>query len=521
MVALAGCTDDGSADSGDGDTQGTSDEVGEDEVGDSESESGTTESGETDSEGESDSEDESESDTGEQTGGDDPCEPTDWDPAEFDAVYEVGPGQNYEDPSAVPWEQLSPGSLIRIHWRDEPYRDKWVINTAGTEDAPIVVVGVPEGGSLPVITGDGAQTRPQLDYWNEQRGLIKIGGASSPGGDTASWIYIENLDLRGASATHQFTNAGGGTDSYADNAAALYVEWGDSLHFRNNEISGSGNGIFTGSQSADVVVACNYVHDNGVVDSIYEHNSYTESDGITFEFNHYGPLCDGCPGNNLKDRSAGTLIRYNWIEAGNRQLDLVESDHDELVALPEYAVTRVYGNILVEPDGAGNSQMIHYGGDLGDPDYYRKGTLELYSNTFVSTRAGNTTWMRLSTNGETCDARNNVVYATAGGSSLAMTGGSGALELRNNWISEGWVDTHDALEGSISDMGGNAVGGEPGFTDLDQQDFRPADGSPLLDSAGALADGADAVNWQYREHAGGEPRADGGEVDVGAYGGAE
>lgn len=51
--------------------------------------------------------------------------------------------------------------------------------------------------------------------------------------------------------------------------------------------------------------------------SIYKHNSYTESQGIVFEFNHYGPLRAGCPGNNLKDRSTGTVIRYNWIEGGN------------------------------------------------------------------------------------------------------------------------------------------------------------------------------------------------------------
>ncbi|WP_419641612.1 hypothetical protein, partial [Thiolapillus sp.] len=63
----------------------------------------------------------------------------------------------------------------------------------------------------------------------------------------------------------------------------------------------------------------------------------------------------------------------------------------------------MYGNVLIEPDGAGNSQMVHYGGDSGDSgdsgneSIYRKGTLYFYHNTVVSTRDGNTTLVRLST----------------------------------------------------------------------------------------------------------------------------
>ena len=74
---------------------------------------------------------------------------------------------------------------------------------------------------------------------------------------------------------------------------------------------------------------------------------------IVFQDNHYGALRPGADGNNLKDRSGGLVVRYNWIENGNRQLDLVETDHDELVADPRYNETFVYGNVLVESDGEG------------------------------------------------------------------------------------------------------------------------------------------------------------------------
>ena len=63
----------------------------------------------------------------------------------------------------------------------------------------------------------------------------------------------------------------------------------------------------------------------------------------------------------------------------------------DLVNDPGYRKTFVYGNILIEPEGAGNSQIVHYGGDSGDASIYRKGTLYSYNNTVVSTRTGNTT----------------------------------------------------------------------------------------------------------------------------------
>src|SRR5262245_17810388 len=99
----------------------------------------------------------------------------------FAAVYEVGPGKPLATPSAVPWESLQPGDTVLIHWRTDPYRDKWVVTRAGTAAAPIVVRGVPgPGGELPIIDGSGAVTRLALDTWGESRFVIKIGGSSIP-----------------------------------------------------------------------------------------------------------------------------------------------------------------------------------------------------------------------------------------------------------------------------------------------------------------------------------------------------
>ncbi len=51
----------------------------------------------------------------------------------FNFVYDVGPGYAYAEPSDVPWESLQPGTLVRIHYREQPYANKWVLAVAGTQ----------------------------------------------------------------------------------------------------------------------------------------------------------------------------------------------------------------------------------------------------------------------------------------------------------------------------------------------------------------------------------------------------
>ena len=206
-----------------------------------------------------------------------------------------------------------------------------VICRQGTAAAPITVRGVAgPGGALPVIDGNGATTRPQLNFWSETRGVIKIGGANSPAGTMPKFITIENLDIRSARAPYTFTADDGTTQTYGANASAIYVEKGENITIRNCIMHDSGNGFFVASSDAavsrDILVEGNYIYDNGNTGSVYEHNNYTAAVGITFQYNRFGPLRSGASGNNLKDRSAGLVVRYNWIEGGNRQLGLVDGE---------------------------------------------------------------------------------------------------------------------------------------------------------------------------------------------------
>jgi hypothetical protein len=444
------------------------------------------------------------------------------------ATYDVGPDQPYASIGAVPWASLGPGDLVRIHWRDQPYREKWVICRQGTAAAPIVVRGVPgPAGELPVVDGDRAVTAPGLDYWSEGRGVIKIGGANTPPDTMPRHIVLENLDIRGARAEYSFTDDVGATRHYGDNAAPIYLEKGEHVTIRGCALHDGGNGLFVASASEtvsrEILVEGNHIYDNGNAGSAYEHNSYTAAIGITFQHNRYGPLRDGALGTALKDRSAGLVVRYNWIEGGNRQLDLVDAEDSGLIATdPSYATTHVYGNVLIEPDGAGNRQVVHYGGDSGHTASYRKGMLYLYNNTVVSERIDRTTLLRLSTNDERCDARNNIVYtAAAPGDSLALLDAHGVLDWTHNWTKPGWTPSFSgSFDGTLNDDGTTVETAAPGFRDEAARNYRLVADSACRDAGISLAPAVlpehDVVR-QYREHRDAEPRPRDDTFDIGAW----
>jgi len=442
------------------------------------------------------------------------------------AVYDVGPGQPYASVGAVPLATLQPGDTVRIHYRSTPYKEKWVICRQGTSTQPITFTGVPgPNGELPIIEGIGAVTAPGLNYWNDNRGVVKIGGANIPADTMPKYIVIENLEIRGARTSYTFTDDGGVTTSYAANASTIYIEKCEHCTIRNNVLHDAGNVFFVASSDAapsrDIVVEGNHIYDGGNVGSIYEHNIYTAAIGIRFEANFIGKLLAGASGNNLKDRSAGTVIRYNFIEGGNRQLDLVDGEDSVLIRTdPSYHTTHVYGNILIEHVNDGNRQMAHYGGDSGTTANYRKGTLYFYSNTLVSNRTDRTTLFRASTNEETIDARNNIFYSVAAGATVSLADDSGVFNLSHNWIKPGWVNSFGAFTGTVNNDGTMVTGSSPGFADETTQDYHLAAGSANI-NAGAFPNPAvlpaNDVIRQYVKHQMTEARPSDGIYDIGAY----
>ncbi|WP_395719093.1 polysaccharide-degrading enzyme [Prosthecobacter sp.] len=405
------------------------------------------------------------------------------------AVYEVGPGKAHATIRAVPWESLKAGDVVRIYWQPEPYREKWVLCCRGTAERPITVSGVagPEG-QLPVIQGQNATTRTALNYWGQERGVLKIGGANVPADTMPAHIVVENLDISGGRQPHVFTGRKGVTP-YSKDAASIIVEKAEHLVLRNLTLHDSGNGLMVSAQSKHVRVERCHLHDNGNPASITEHNAYTECDGMVFEGNHFGPLRAGCVGNNLKDRSAGLVVANNWIEGGNRQLDLVDATgNPALNRSPAYGRTLVYGNVLIERDGDGNNQIVHYGGDSGKVGGYRKGVLHFYQNTVISTRKSSIAVFRLSSPEETVECHNNILYVDSKGKNLSLMAKLGILKLGKNWLNTGWVKSVDDFTGDIQVSGELIEGTEPGFVGFLQQDFSLTPGSPCLEKASPLPD---------------------------------
>ncbi|MEL0118809.1 MAG: right-handed parallel beta-helix repeat-containing protein [Opitutae bacterium] len=318
-------------------------------------------------------------------------------PAGLDAgLFEVGPGKALATPGEIQWESINPGDIIHIHWREKPYLNKWVLCRQGTEKKPIHILGIsgPEG-QQPVIDAENAKTPEPLDYWGDQRSLIKIGGANKPPDTEPAHIIIENLELRGARKGRYYSDAKGRLKEYASNAARLYIEKGHHITVRGCTIHDSGNGLVTSHKSRDILVESCHIYGNGNPGSIYHHNVYTESLRITFRNNRLCALAPGAKGNNLKDRSAGLKVLNNTIYGGNKQLDLVDAEGSPLLRdHPEYSKAIVDGNLIIEPAEDGNRQIVHFGGDSGRKEWYRR-TLIFRNNQILTYRKDATVLFRL------------------------------------------------------------------------------------------------------------------------------
>lgn len=437
-------------------------------------------------------------------------------------TYSVGPGQTYANIASAPLTTLLPGDWLCVYPKanNDPYFEKFVINRPGSADAPIVISGVadPTTGELPIIDGSNAITPTQLNYWNEDRGLVKIGAASVPSGP-AEHIVVQNLHLRNAHPSKTFSDDNGNAGvNYRGNAACIYLEQGSNIVLRGNEVELCGNGVFITPGVENVVIEGNYIHSNGNTGSIYEHNTYTEARNMTYHFNRFGPPCAGCGGSNLKSRDSGLVVAYNHITGGQRQLDIVDSSN--YAGEEEYGVAQVYGNILIEPEGDGNRQITHFGGDSNTVANYRD-TLYFHYNTIYSLRTDRTTYFRLSDASCTAYAYNNIfkTLPSAASADELKNENIGDLHLTNNLITDGYINSVETTcstcatyeTGTILESA--VVGNIFASYDSTSSDYlRLADSLPYAASLEPLAV---PVTEEYVMHQSSKSRSD--VSDLGAY----
>ncbi|MEQ1516355.1 MAG: fibronectin type III domain-containing protein [Usitatibacteraceae bacterium] len=314
-------------------------------------------------------------------------------------------------------------------------------------------------------------------------------------------IQIDGLTIRGAHPNYQFTDTNGVVLAYTDFGACIWVEQGQGVVIADNEITDCSQGIFTKSidngDSAitkNIRIAGNYFHNNGISGQFLKHDTYTESAGIVYEFNRFATQKVGAAGNAIKDRSAGTVIRYNRIEVGAHALDLVEADASGPIAVldPAYRKTFVYGNQIIHNGNDGTA--VHYGGDLsGGESQWRKGVLYFFNNSVRITGTGAAQLFQLSTTQETAYVWNNVFlfdstvqYASMRANQDATPPyvSGGILNLGKNWIVSNWADS-DPFHPVSGQLNGSANMITGTVFPVDPDTFIPIQNSVIIDAGTA------------------------------------
>ena len=348
-------------------------------------------------------------------------------------TYDVGPAVGQLPAIAsVDWNSLQPGDMVRIHWRATPYAEKILLSASGTDAKPIRVCGVADGpgNAMPVITGQNATTRADLAFQDgggvsvlEKYALVTIQNKVYE--QKPRNIVIEGLHLTGANEYNTYTSAAGSAGlPYDAFAACIRVQKGDNIVIRGNELSDCGNAIFAMSRDAEsqtsrnLLIEGNYIHGNGAVGNFSIHAMYIQTIGATVQYNYFGPNRAGALGGQYKDRSVGSVVRYNYFVSAARILDFVEpEDYDTSIdprAWGDYVATYgtnnmptrasvvaaadaslrtyVYGNFLNNTfaEGHGAYAPVHWSNDNYITNAYgevvgRHGKLYFFNNTLVTT----------------------------------------------------------------------------------------------------------------------------------------
>ncbi|WP_457633522.1 right-handed parallel beta-helix repeat-containing protein, partial [Oceanithermus desulfurans] len=385
-------------------------------------------------------------------------------------------------------------------YREEPYRNKIVVRTDGSEDQPIRICGVPgPNGERPILDGDGAVNDPDdADaYDSDLQGAAVIMLHNRDYDAKVNHIALEGLHIRNARNEFSYTRTDGSVVNYEDGAACIRIQAADNVVIRGNELENCGNGIFVMSQgineahlTRNLLIEGNYLHDNGQPGSFREHGMYVQAIGVVYQYNLFEANTPGSHGAFLKDRSAGNVVRYNWFDSGSvRPLDIMDVedapnwylvseylrelgctdvnncpglDPDRLAKVQEadaaYRKTYVYGNFFNHIGSRTEAGALVWYTWGNDPSLSRNGTLYFFANTVAIRNDRNDpddTWtfrlfyMHRGWNGEpsgdTVEAYNNIIYfasetADQPASHFCLSYDSGTVNFGVNWLSDAWAD---------------------------------------------------------------------------------
>jgi hypothetical protein len=389
--------------------------------------------------------------------------------------YDVCPTCPYTELTTIPWNRLTPGSVVNIFHRPTPYRTKIALRVSGSAAAPIIINGVMSAeGERPVISGDGAVTASSNAnsgiYSDDepQNGealaliLIKRSHTTDPFGYKPKFIVLRNLELRDTYG-RSYTAQNGKVKPYAPWVAGIWADVVEDLTLDNLLITDHAFGIFINNRNANnkvdsetsrrIAVLNSQIFGNGRVGSYLEHNLYLQGVGCTLEGSVIGTLRPGAAGSSYKDRCAGSVIRNNTIECAARCLDLVNDESSSNSGVrdsptntsPDYDVAVVSGNHIVSHSSI---SCIHFGGDnLGEG----RGPFPTYRNGPLKFTDNECTISNLSASGDwrayVFDVQHFAGKVEAGGNKIRLT-------VRPGSDSIAWLRAYGTLELGPNDAPG-------------------------------------------------------------------
>jgi len=464
----------------------------------------------------------------------------------FGTVYEVGPGKQYADPVALPWTEFKDGDAIKVYWREEPYRNLFFI---GWSDFSLIGVPGPNG-QKPIIDGDGAVAVTRgINYYNQDRGLVRIGESAVPKIKYLENILVEGFEFRNAWRTNATpekpANKGyHGQDTpnvnqgWADNASGVQATGVKNITIRNNvfhemKIGVQINSSYPSRISTNCVVENNEFFTIGSDDQ--SHVLYLECDREKIRNNKVTQP----PGwsSTFKSRGICTEIVNNWIKAGDRAVDLVDS-FNMRNTFGQTCPDIIANNYITRENANDNNAYIHFGGDSANLDGYRKNILYVLNNTIDTNRTLGNVLVRTSSWDQKVIVQNNVFqwrrmarygFIIGDWNDYRKTGPDGQrskVAYGNNWFQKGSCpDPGSAyflcgLPGPLdmTDLGGNiwsastgVENGPPSTGPKWDADYVPLYNSPLLD--GGLMPAYEGVDWSF----GGTREVVNGKIDIGAY----
>ena len=345
-----------------------------------------------------------------------------------------------DDSLYIATRSANPGDVIEVEG-GRTYKGRLFFGRGGTPGKPVIVRGVPKDGERPVIAGGDITISIEADHF-----------------------VFESLEITQGEARCVFV---AGHDVILRDLVIHHCKY----HGLLSADEGSGSLL---------VDRCEF-YESGEGDR--HHQIYVTSDqfknpGSTFRLQHsYVHESNG--GNSVKSRAERNEIYFNWIEGAKwHEIELIGPDVRNPPEIREDS--DVVGNVFVKHNPVAHGVRI--GGD-GTMD--TDGRFRFVNNTFVMLN-GTRSAIRLFEGVESVELYNNAFFAVDGApvilfrtDKVEWTKGKAQVIGSHNFIPDGSQNVPDQLTATIG-------GSSPKLVDPAGRDYRPAEGSPLID-AGAEA----------------------------------